>query len=193
MSAASTAAQQATVLAQQQEIAAQQQKIAALQAQLAALQEAVTCSICTYQFDSDDRRPVVQPNCGHTVCLVCQNRIIQANVRNCTCPVCREPFNSALKPTCNFMLLAVVEMYQEVTMECESNDDILDLAVLLGDEDMPDLVQESEQERRFVEWHIALHGSGASSVPASEADASEADASDDVWDEWSDDDSNFLA
>ena len=50
------------------------------------------CSVCRYDFDNEDRKPRVLPQCGHTQCTACINRAFEKFKGNTvektiTCPV----------------------------------------------------------------------------------------------------------
>ncbi|KAK8379471.1 hypothetical protein O3P69_019402 [Scylla paramamosain] len=57
----------------------------------APYEEALTCSVCLKQYDSEFRRPLMLPACGHTFCRSCVKGLACEGV-GVVCPCCRREY-----------------------------------------------------------------------------------------------------
>jgi hypothetical protein len=54
----------------------------------------ITCDMCQKLFDVEERVPTILPDCGHTLCAVCVQEILERDsAAEHKCFICMEPID----------------------------------------------------------------------------------------------------
>ncbi|XP_047471627.1 cilia- and flagella-associated protein 251-like [Penaeus chinensis] len=72
-----------------------------------SVMDILCCDVCGLQYNKDERKPIILPDCGHTFCRRCV--ITASRNRNLRCPTCRREYRvpaESLPP--NYTVLSLV-------------------------------------------------------------------------------------